>query len=141
MAKTLTPLDGSRVWPYKFFRAEKMRCRCGQCETLYISAAFMDKLELMRGTYYQAPMIVNSGCRCPAWNKHENGKDDSAHIADPEKNLITTAADIRIYNGTGRYNMIQAAIAVGINVIGIYRHFIHLEDSPEKEVSAWPGKY
>lgn len=133
-------LDGAGPWSYEHFTPREMRCKCG-CGLLLISADLVNKLELIRSVYYQTPMIINSGSRCRKWNAHEGGKPKSAHIADPEQNLITTAADISAPTGGARYELIQAAMAVGVNVIGVYRSFVHLEYSPEKAETVFPGGY
>lgn len=79
------------------------------------------------------PMIVNSGYRTKAHNERVGGSPDSAHT----KGL---AADIHVLDNTFRYNLIRIAMKHGINRIGVYRTFIHLDmDSSKQSNVIWYG--
>lgn len=79
------------------------------------------------------PMIVNSGYRTKAHNKRVGGRPDSAHT----KGL---AVDIRVLDNAFRYNLIRIAMKHGINRIGVYRTFIHLDmDSSKPSNVIWYG--
>lgn len=79
------------------------------------------------------PMIVNSGYRTKAHNERVGGSPDSAHT----KGL---AVDIHVLDNTFRYNLIRIAMKHGINRIGVYRTFIHLDmDSSKPSNVIWYG--
>jgi len=65
-------------------------------------------------------MDVTSGYRCPAYNAKINGKSNSSH-------LRALAGDFATPNSTYRYRILEAAIAIGVNRIGIGSDFIHLD--------------
>ena len=66
------------------------------------------------------PMVVTSGYRCPAHNAKINGATNSSH-------LRALAGDFATPTSTHRYRILEAAIAVGVNRIGIGDTFIHLD--------------
>ena len=69
--------------------------------------------------------IITSGYRTPAHNKKVQGVKNSSHL----KGL---ACDIKISNSLQRYKIIKALLCCGLNRIGIYDNYIHVDDDPSK---------
>lgn len=86
----------------KHFKEHEFKCKCNgkYCKGLPskgISKAFLQKLELVRAEVNrlypgkERIVIVNSGYRCPEWNRRVGGAKSSKHMSNP-----VNAADIRI---------------------------------------------
>ena len=105
------------------FSRSEMECKCG-CGLMNMKDSTMQMLERVR-LRYGAPMTINSACRCPARNEAEGGKPGSAH---PDG----YAVDAKVANGRQRWDLVDAAIEVGFNRIGIAKGFVHLDNHPDK---------
>lgn len=71
------------------------------------------------------PMIINSGYRTSAHNEKVDGGKDSSH-------MFGLAVDIHVLDSRFRFDLIRLAIEHGINRIGVYRTFIHLDIDKSK---------
>ena len=93
------------------------KCFCGNCDTKPTKRLLitLDDIRADIGI----PMIINSGPRCPAYNKLIGGATYSEH-QDGD------GADVFCANTRMRFKLIEAAILHGINRIGISKKFIHL---------------
>ena len=69
---------------------------------------------------------INSAFRSPEWEKHYNRDGSSAHC-------LGKAVDIHCPNNVFRYQLIKAALQFGINRIGVYKNFIHLDVATSKD--------
>lgn len=72
--------------------SNEMKCAC--CGICYVDQSIIDVAEFTRTAmnieyksfiYMDKPIVpiklhISSGCRCPAWNKHEHGSKDSQHL-------------------------------------------------------------
>lgn len=91
-------------------------CPCGNCITKP-NPRLPVLLDIMREET-GIPMKINSGPRCVPYNVHIGGADYSEHV-DGE------GADVACSNSRDRSLLIQAAIKLGINRIGVAKTFIH----------------
>lgn len=62
----------------KDFSRWEFACNCG-CGFDTIDYKTVEVLQDVRD-HYDKKITVNSGCRCPYWNKHENGAEASLHM-------------------------------------------------------------
>ena len=115
-----------------FSKAEFI-CKCG-CGTLNVDPELLRKLELMRASLGGKPLSINSGCRCPSYNKRVKGAKNSEHITTDIKPC--RAADIHAPLGINRYELVRAAFELGFTGIGVDNAFIHL-DIRDKNPSLW----
>jgi len=113
-----------------FSRAE-FACRDG-CGANQVSPRLVDALQAMRDRVGR-PIAIRSGCRCRAWNAHEGGKPDSAHLCVPEEGELCEAADLAAPDSATRYDLVAAAIAAGIHRIGIGKGFVHVDVDTTKD--------
>lgn len=91
---------------------------------------FLDILDELRGRIKE-PVIINSGYRTKSHNKKVGGSPNSSHL----KGL---AVDIHIPNNNYRNKLIREALYLGINRIGIYKTFVHLDvDSSKVQNVMW----
>lgn len=107
------------------FDHREFACRDG-CGADQVSARLIDRLQAMRDEVHR-PMLIRSGCRCRAWNLHEGGKPDSAHLTVPEDGELCEAADLVAPDSATRFDLIGAAIIAGFRRIGIGPDFVHLD--------------
>lgn len=85
------------------------------------SAALLDTLNRVR-RLYGAPLMVNSGPRCPEHNRAEGGAEDSEHVSTPG----CEGADVSCMGSRMRYLLTAAAFAAGVERIGVGASFVHL---------------
>jgi zinc D-Ala-D-Ala carboxypeptidase len=118
-----------------YFTAEEFRCPCG-CGTENVSKDLMDRLERLRGEFGH-PLIVNSGCRCPAHNAHIGGVKDSAHVATDTEPC--EAADLRVLSGSDSYRLLDIILFMKLfNRIGIGKSLIHVDvDAGKPQNTIW----
>lgn len=69
------------------FHRTEFACKCG-CGFDTVDVDTLDVLEAVR-THFNAPVIINSGCRCPDHNRRVGGASSSQHV-------LGRAADIRV---------------------------------------------
>ncbi len=113
------------------FTEREFRCRCG-CEILSVDRAFLERLERGR-IRADIPFTVTSGCRCPAYNRAEGGKTNSAHVTInvPGGTIKQCyAADVWVTGSRTRGVIIPALVAVGFNRFGLANTFVHVDIDP-----------
>jgi len=83
---------------------------------------FIERLDRARDRA-GVPFAINSGYRTPEHNRKVGGKPNSAHLRG-------WAADILTPDLKTRYLIINALIHEGLNRIGIYGTFVHVDCDP-----------
>lgn len=111
-------------WKYFSYEGDP-RLKCACCGKEAMQDSFMEKLDKVRDRLGK-PVIITSGYRCP----YHNGI--VSHTGPNGAHTTGLAADIAIPNGKYRYHAIWAAMAVGINRIGIGEFYLHLDSDPYK---------
>lgn len=105
------------------FKVTEFACRCKRfdCPHYAVEQKLLDALQQLRDLI-GVPIHVNSGFRCPAWNKRVGGAKNSAHLRG-------IAADIRCEELTpaelARFAEEIPAFANG--GIGIYKSWVHVD--------------
>lgn len=112
------------------FTEEEFACRCG-CRRFAIDFDLILRLEKARDIA-GISFVVRSGCRCPSWNIHENGKPNSAHLTDVDNGERCQAVDIATVTDRGRYSVINGLLAAGFSRIGIGAGYVHTDIDPKK---------
>lgn len=110
------------------FKWAEFGCNCGRCryrKGYQIDLGLVIALEKIRIAYGK-PMKINSGIRCPYWNKKEGGKLLSFHL--PAQGCM--AADISMKDRRGKILIVKMALELGLSVGASYRTFIHLDNRP-----------
>jgi uncharacterized protein YcbK (DUF882 family) len=100
----------------KYFSDDELKCKCG-CNQNNVDTHFMSLLDSLRAAVGQ-PLIINSGYRCPAYDKELGGEGNHP---------TGRAADIRCEDSKLRYQIVAAAMMLGFGRIGVARGFIHLD--------------
>ena len=101
----------------KYFKLSEFECKCG-CGLNNFNHSLAVILDSMRESC-GFPFVVRSGCRCISHNKKEGGKPRSDH-------LTGDGVDIKATTNYHRFKIIQEAIYMGIERVGIARGYIHL---------------
>ena len=103
---------------YQYFTLSEFNCSC--CNRNLMSHQFLVRLDELRALC-GFPFVVNSGYRCP---RHpEEAKKDT-----PGTHNGGIAADIRVSNGSQRRQLVDAALEMGFNGIGVAKTFVHVDD-------------
>lgn len=72
----------------KHFDRDEFACKCG-CGFATVDVELLAVLEDLRETY-DAPIRINSGCRCPAHNKAVGGEPQSKHTQGIAADIVVT---------------------------------------------------
>lgn len=75
---------------------------------------------------YNCSLQINSAYRTPAWETSQGRDGSSAHC-------LGKAIDVRCPNNIFRYNLVKFALQFGINRIGIYKTYVHLDCATAKD--------
>ena len=133
------------------FDSREFACHCGPCQDggiePIVDPRLLEALELWRTRLnatrpFDMPehaILINSGCRCAAWNSHEGGKPGSAHLYNPATGLAGRGADCRCPTLPlrGFYEAaltVDAFKGVGLSPDGDY---VHVDVRPAQFRSQW----
>ena len=112
----------------------KLRCTCGHPDCLFpvVTQETLDKLQLIREDL-GAPMVINSGARCPL-HPNERGRKDTDH-------QDCTAVDVRCHNKQLETKLKVLAGRHGATRVagGAYCGFIHISwrKTSRRDVPTW----
>ena len=106
-----------------YFEDHELECKCG-CGRNNFEPHFLALLNEARAMC-AFPWVVTSACRCRFHNSLVGGSHTSSHITG-------CAIDIACSDSTTRYHIINRAMQVGINRMGISETFIHMDFDPDK---------
>jgi len=101
----------------RHFTLDEFKCPC--CYRKNMDPGTLVAFDMVRDRA-KVPMVVNSGFRCSAHNARLDGNPNSAHLRG-------LAADFHVPTSTIRYRILEAALTIGFNRIGIGDNFIHLD--------------
>lgn len=129
MTEFLRSLSAGRS--VKWFSGSEFTCNgMGCCDkSQKVDHKLVEMLDLAR-EISKCSYVVNSGYRCPIYNRQVNGTDDSSHI----KGL---AADIKVAGNYERLKIVRGLMLAGFTRLGIYETFIHVDIDPEKPECIW----
>ena len=104
----------------KHFTGKEFRCKDGTKEYLY-SPNLIEVLEKIR-KHFNAPVIINSGYRTPAWNTKVGGAKNSYHMKG-------MAADIVVKNHNSKEVAEYASKVLSGLAGGVikYANFVHID--------------
>lgn len=112
-------------WRWPNFSPEELACKCNKyCKGEYVhNPNFLDRLQALR-VRWGAPLVLNSGHRCPKHNKAVGGAKNSQHL--------DVAGDIRTadYDLAERRLLYAEATNVGFTGIGRAKTFLHVDLRP-----------
>ena len=101
------------------FKLTEFDCKGrGCCAFTLVDEKLVEYLQQIR-EYFNAPVIINSGYRCPKHNSNVGGAAQSQHMKGK-------AADI-VVKGVSPRQVAAFAEKIGVNGIGIYSTFTHID--------------
>lgn len=111
-----------------FWHSER-KCKCG-CGYEVDRPELVARLESVRKYFsgfqgHEAPLVINSWCRCKKHNEREGGVDSSSHTNG-------WAVDIRCGASRTRFNLRKALVLAGFTRIGTGKTFLHADMDPTK---------
>jgi uncharacterized protein YcbK (DUF882 family) len=103
----------------KNFSRSEFKCSCG-CGYDDVSLELVSVLQKLREVF-NAPVTINSACRCKGWNKEVGGAEKSQH-------LLGTAADIVVSDVPPAliYQYLDRSYPESYG-IGKYKSFTHID--------------
>ncbi len=125
-AKFSKAVDGKKKFAPNFAVGE-FACKDGS-DTILIDTQLAYYLQKIRD-HFGRPVRINSGYRTKAYNDLVGGARESQHV-------IGTAADIAV-DGVAPKEVAAYADQIGINGIGTYKTFTHVDVRPNK--ARWNG--
>lgn len=106
--------------PKYFTELEFKRCT-PSCSMRDMEPEFLARLDEIRERA-GIPLVLNSAYRSKAYEKSKGRTGTSAHCEG-------CAVDIRCNTGANRLKIVRAALATGIERIGIGKTYVHLDSS------------
>ncbi len=100
------------------FHRTEFACNCG-CGFDTVDTDTLSILEAVR-THFGKPVIINSGCRCPEYNRHVGGATSSQHT-------LGRAADIRVVGVNPEEVFDWIAEHYPATSLGYYATFTHVD--------------
>ena len=110
----------------KYFNKKKFKCQCG-CGICNVDEEFLYLLDSLR-QFVDAPIHVNSGCRCPYQNDSIGGKQKSSHLTTEE--IKCKGADIRTKKAK-RFLLLLGAMLI-FRRVGIAKTWLHVDNDKTK---------
>lgn len=108
----------------KYFSAEEFRRCTPSCSILNMNTEFLNTLDKVRELAH-IPLVLNSAFRSVEYEKSKGRAGTSAHCQGK-------AVDIRCNTSANRLTIIRAALAAGIERIGVGKTYIHLDTATDK---------
>ena len=109
------------------FQIKEFACKDGS-DLIKIDDELVEKLQILR-SYYNKPLIINSGYRTKTHNTKVGGSPTSQH-------LLGKACDI-VIKGITPSALSTMAKKIGFTGVGTYKDFVHVDT--RKNVSYWNG--
>jgi len=100
-----------------YFKSEEFACKCN-CGFNEIDGELVSILDIIREVLGK-PLVIKSGCRCPTWNMIQGGTIDSDHLKG-------RAVDVKALDSHTRFIILNHALFLGLNRIGVAPAYIHL---------------
>lgn len=118
-----------------YFTIDEFKCRCGKCKLPenVPSDELIDTLCEIR-EHYKAPIIINSGYRCPTHNAKVGGAKSSQHTIGSAVDFIVKGvktADVHSFV-LEKYGDKPYGIAIKHNYNDAYKGFVHLDTRGKK---------
>lgn len=107
----------------KYFKEAEFRRCVPSCSLADMDAQFIQVLDRVRGLA-GIPLVLNSAYRSPEYEKSKKRSGTSAHCQG-------RAVDIRCNTSANRLAIIRAALAAGIERIGVGKTYIHLDTATD----------
>lgn len=108
-------------WKMRFFHPKEFACKC--CSRVMISpgaAASWERLDAVRREM-GCPLHLTSATRCGEHNEKVGGVPDSMHLRGRAYDITAPYAQFKV-------RLVYSAGRVGMNGVGVYRDFVHMDD-------------
>ncbi len=114
----------------KYFTRDEFACNCG-CGFATVDAELLQLVTVVR-EHFNAPVTINSGCRCEEYNAKIGGANNSKHKQGIAADIVVkgvSAADV--------YEFITHYVGEYWAGIGEYESFVHIDSRPTP--ARWVG--
>lgn len=115
----------------KHFNASEFECHC--CGLVNVSPRLVDALERLRALCGDAPIHVNSGCRCEPWNERVGGAVGSLHTYGKAADIV-----VQGHEPVEVADKAEQVVEFRHGGIGIYQNFVHV-DVRQGGAARWHG--
>ena len=114
----------------KYFSRTEFEMATPSCHLEDMDSEFLCKLDKLR-ELCGFPLVVNCFYRSKEWDKAHGRSGTSFHCSG-------RAADIRCLDSSKRFSILLHAPMCGLNGIGVYKRFIHVDD--RNSGTCWYGE-
>ncbi|MDD4778907.1 MAG: D-Ala-D-Ala carboxypeptidase family metallohydrolase [Fermentimonas sp.] len=106
----------------KYFKESEFQSCSPSCSLQDMQQSTMSKFDKAR-ELAGIPFVINSAYRSSEWDRSKGRSGTGAHT-------LGRAIDIRCNTERNRFLVLSSLIKAGFKRIGIYKRFIHADDSP-----------
>ncbi len=119
-----------------YFKEAEFKCKCKECEGLPASGvpdALIDLLVRVR-EHFNAPVIINSGYRCPTHNARVGGAPSSRHAKGDAADFVVRGVKTKeVYEFCENLPEVQnCGLAIKNNKSNEFAGFVHLDTRGRK---------
>ena len=110
------------IWRWKHINP-RTEWACKGTGRIMVVTETLDRLEALRAKLGR-PIVISSGYRSPEYNAKVSGTGKTG------PHTTGRAADIKVNGGRERFELVEAALALGFTGIGVANGFVHVDDVP-----------
>jgi uncharacterized protein YcbK (DUF882 family) len=105
------------------FTVQEFACN-DDSDAVLIDTELVQLLQTIRN-YYQAPLIINSAYRTPAYNHKIGGASESQHLFGKAADIVVRGiTPVQLYNDLHGSMIISSSFQGGL---GLYKTFVHID--------------
>ena len=120
----------------KNFSSEEFKCNCGKCGINKVSPVVVLVWQMVRD-HFGKSVTINSGVRCPEYNKKVGGKSKSSHMPNDLGEGQASDGVVKGVNPREVYDFINKMFPNSLG-LGVYKNFVHI-DSRMDRAYRWEG--
>lgn len=111
-----------------YFDRNEFACKCG-CGFATVDTVLLDKLTIIR-EHFNAPVTINSGCRCVKHNTAVGGANKSKHLEGIAADIVVKGVE-----PDEVYKFVDLHFGKYFGGVGKYKTFTHVD----VRTSPWRG--
>ncbi len=117
------------MWQSQYFSRSEFACKCG-CGMNTIDYEVVRAAEVIR-EFFDRPVIITSGCRCPSHNRSVGGSRNSLHMSGRAADIVVEGVPAHV---------VQKYVEEELDMpgMGSYENFTHIDS--RNGIARWSGE-